>query len=454
MAYRYSEKRSSHEGTTSIPIRDAMIIAIAIGSLISTTPPQIAEANEPNPPSVSPDKLIPIPRAEYVVPKSFDELRNLLVTSREETLLMLLLQFDTVTDALKLTTAQLEEILPQLKKIEKHDEYQKAYWSKRRHTAKYARYRPANRIAATNAIVVLGFRRIANELRSLPLSERVNKLLEYFEGRATVEIGQSDAPRWFGGELWRMGKDAVPFILARAENAPDHQKAYMKLLSRIADARAIDFLISRLRAIPEDNLTDKCNAISLLARFKDAKVIEVLIAELNESQVRLPRGIRPQQQCSLRKQARPSWTYPIRKSASRTLSGITKKHWSPVFQEDPKTWKAWWKAADREAFDPSSIARTDSDLSELLESFFYLFAEENMRSPSWNDGNGHQWAFNLCAKDLVRLGPRVPETLVETYKRIDKEFPVWGYELQVWTLRLLETMDTPASHTAARDIGL
>ncbi len=387
-------------------------------------------------------------------PASLEEFLNFLATRRGRDLHNILERLDGYAEQLGLSNDQIDRVLEEVRRIEADDPYQEMEWpGKMRHDPEKGHLVYGNRRAATGAIEVLGFRKLANPLRSLPLEERVAKVIEFKEGRADVGGYPGHGSSWFGGELWRIGKDAVPFILRRAEEAPEFRLSYIRTLSQIGDPRGIDFIVQSLREAPAEDTSLRCEIIQWLSAFRGERVVEALIESMQD-RVRSLGDARPTQRPQPSHELHPVRFYPVRMCAARALSTVTEKHWGFLFNEDPGTWVAWHDADDRAGFDPVNLPRSDEELAAEVENFTYRCMMEFMRSEGWAGAFGDvAYAMKQDVNHLQKLGPRVVPLLVQTTRTINAEFPVWEKDLRHWTRKLLTAMGTPDSLGSAAELA-
>lgn len=412
------------------------------GRLASSPPPQLPVALRPSTASAEPP----------LAPRSAHDFLEWLRQAQGKVLLAFLERLDSYAEELLLTNDQIDSALEELKRIQATDAYQERVSTKSRHpTEGHLVY--VNRRAARPAMDVLGFRKIANDLRPLPLETRVEMIFELIEGGANSGGDPSHAHSWFRGELRRIGTDAVPLIIRRAERPTPSRLGYLQVLSQIGDPRGIDIMVRALRETPPQNTFEQCQIVFCLRPFREPGVINALVDAVQDD-LRVIGDVRLSQRPQPHAERFPVRTYPVRNCAAGALSEVTGNNWGYLFNEDPKTWSAWLACPDRARFDPSQLPRTDDELAVLIENFTFRFMSEEMRTASWEHSHADlsrsmpqdvAWLRQLCA----RVGP----LLVQAYRSITAEFPVWDNDLKTWTRRLLVAIDTPEAKAAAAALG-
>lgn len=390
-------------------------------------------------------------------PSSLDELLTALRSEREKSLKTILHHLNIDARKLTLTNDEIDLVLIELERISVSDAYQEPWRGKGKPTPENARLVFANRMGARTAIESLKCQRIANDFRALPMQARVKGILEYVEGRTPTRDTPRHASDWFRGELWRIGSDAVPFILERAEESPEFRLMYTDILSSRGDSRGIAFILGTLTATPENSTADRCHIIKRLRPFDHPRITQALVKAIQDEvrgryNVRQYRG----QQARPANRNEPQYIvkyYPLRNCASRVLADMSNTRWNLLFGEDPKSWQAWWNSDDRKAFDPATIARTHEELESLLGNFTYAAMDAYMSSSKWYEGSTASFVVSRLRSDLIKLGPQVVPILIHTYRSIAEEFPVWEDDLRRWTRMLFTALDTPESRTAARALA-
>jgi hypothetical protein len=351
---------------------------------------------------------------------------------------------------LQLTNEQIEDVIGELQGIEQHDPYQEMVWRGKvtHRTPENGRMVYVNRELAHAAIESLGSCKVANDLAALPLEIRVQKILDIVEGCAEVPGDGHRASNWFRRELWRIGKDAVPHILSRAEQVPHYGIMYSQMLSGLKDPRGTAFILETLRALPRDKTMDRCEVIRGLRELRSPEVIEALIEAVHDD-VRERGGARPRQQPRAGDLPHPVLLYPVRKCAAETLASMTGQYWGLLFNEEPKAWRLWHELSQPVNFDPMIAEWSDEEVAELMENFTYNAMLELMRSPGWeSSGNGRP--LSRLGEDIRRirqLGPRAAQSLVTASQSIAAEFPIWQHDLQTWCELILGELG--ASETQA-----
>lgn len=406
-------------------------------------------------------------------PSPFDVLLDRLRSDEGQKLERFLRKVDRSAGELGLSNDQLDVLIEELRRIKRVDRYQEPRWGKTTgpRDPDKARWVFVNRQQAAVAIEALGCRKIANDLRERPFEDRVTKILQFVEGNVT-DAGWH-ASTWFSGELWRIGSEAVPFILERMEQSPKHQLTYIRLLSQIGDPRGIAPMIRSLqRSAPEDALR-RCEIISRLAAFGQyvsdegkkpsaesltsphaldwrTPVISALIEAIQDSHYSMI-DARMRQRPDPAHQRFPVRVYAVRECAARGLVSLTGNDWGMLFNEDPASWTAWSTAKERASFEPESLSRTDDDLALLIENFMFRFMHVHMRVAAWEDpAAGLDYAIRQDVKRFRELGPRAVDHLVRAYAFITTEFPIWKPDLRRWVQRWLHAIDTPESRAGLK----
>ena len=142
--------------------------------------------------------------------------------------------------------------------------------------------------------------------------------------------------------------------------------------------------------------------------------------------------------------------YVVQHEASNSLSQITGHNWGLLYNEDHKTWSAWFKKDNREAFAPQTVKRTQKEIEILIDFLFHRFMSAR---PPWQTKNilATPKGIKSISEDLKLLGKSVVPILLKVCDDHIKNSPLWRDELQEWTKKLLLSLPwDEATHSASR----
>jgi|GEM_PF-2202518 len=434
-----------------------LVIALATMIVPNRFDPAVAQSPAPLNPAARAAVASRTNPSSPEFPASFDDLLAALRSEKDENLKRILLQLENYARKLSLSNAQADLVIRELERIKTTDPYQERWWGKvRRRTPENGRLIYINRLQAGGAIEGLVCLKIANDLAALPLRQRVRQVLAYVENRSTAEEVPKRASDWFRGELWRLGNDAIPYVVERAAEVPELRRMYTEILSARGDPRAVDFILQTLATVHEKETGDACEIIRRLWAFRDPRISKALV-EIIQKEVRVTADARyhPQQQAQVATRHRipfPVKVYPLRACAASMLGNMSKVRWKMLFYQDPRSWQVWWNTADRDSFDPASTDRTREELETLLENFTYRAMREYMGYANWHEKQTPSYMLSEMRPDLLKLGPEVVPILLDTYRAIVAEYPVWEDDLRRWTELVLTTLDTAESRAATKKL--
>ncbi len=342
---------------------------------------------------------------------------------------------------LHLSEGEIDCVIEKLREIQQSDPYQIEASGK---GGKGIRH--PNKALAGQCIPRIEFLKTANQLRVLPLEERVGKIIE---GLDAHPFG------YYGGELSVLGKEAVPFIIQHRPKQPYACRVLIQILIEFGDPKAIPFINDVLETKDEGFSHARPVAAKALGNFDGDAVIGALISALKDTTCQdidrhLPQAI------PTPKTHKPyiGKYYSVQHAASQSLSKITGHDWGWVYNEDYKTWLAWFEKANDESFSPRTIERTDKEIRALIEHLFdrYMSARPNPWQPQ-NDLATFE-GIKSISEDLEILGASVASILLQECDTRISRYPVWSKELQAWTKKLLFSLQNNETSQSAECMRL
>jgi len=347
-------------------------------------------------------------------------------------------------DKSHLANDQIDLIIEKLLEIQESDPYQKEVVGKGGKVVGYF-----NRWATRGCIFRFRFQKIANNLRALPVEERVAGIVEGMVN--PPKLGYS-TPKKFAGELVIAGKEAVPFIIGHKPKEPYLRRNIVWALGQIGDSRGVPYIIEVLRVEDETFGSARVEAAKALGNFKGKKVVAALVAALRDQTYRdidrhLPQVRRPGHVPYLGRY------YSVQHAASESLSDITGHNWGLVYNEDHKTWSAWFTAKRQEGFTPARVARTAQEVEKLVELLFHRYM--SARPNPWQRENILATAEGIksISEDLKPLGKSVVSGLVKVCNEQVEKSVLWREELQRWTKSVLVSLEWDEAVQAVSRIG-
>ena len=339
---------------------------------------------------------------------------------------------------------QLTSLLTELERIRKEDPFKDEFDTPRgiRKTVY------PNRGAARPAILRLRLQTYTNQLRRLPVKDRVNKTIDYLE-HPPMPIYETTAD--FTEELIASGRAGVPFMVQRKPKDPFLRSAIVQALGKIGDARGLDYIIEVLQTPGDEHLHERPEAARALASFKGEKAIGALLEALRdessvmvEKKLPAPPGPDPK--------PFEGRYYLVRHAASKSLSTITGRSWGLLYNEDHRTWAEWRRAGGQESFQPASIKRTEQELTALFEELFHRYMAGRPPKPGPEILLGNIDGDRSLAADLKALGKKSVSLMVEQCAERSKQSPVWERELKRWTRTVLSYLDWPEARKVAETL--
>lgn len=388
--------------------------------------------------------------AESAARLSATEIVQALRSWRDKNLNELIYALEKRAHSRTFTNDEIDPMIEELVRIERDDPYQvEARESKSPRPSATTRLFYANRVAAARAIVPLEFHKIVNNVRMLPMQERVVALIEHIEQRTIIH--GSDVSAWFENELVDAGPDAVPFIVAHEPRIPAFRRTYVSVLGRIGDQWAIDYIVRVLADREGSDFLTRAQAAEALGAFHDDRATAALIDALSDGavetvdrclgQVPDPKHIPCKGQL-----------FRVQYYAGISLTKVTGLDWGPVFNEDVKTWSAWLTSPERASFRPHAVPRTDAEVAELMEKLFHRFMSGRPNPYQRQNALAEPSGVSKIAEDLRPLGARIGTELTRLYGVHASETPVRRDELRSWTTKVLRKLDLPGAADAAARI--
>ena len=302
-----------------------------------------------------------------------------------------------------------------------------------------------NREAAAGAIAYFRYRKADNELRKMPLDERVPRMMDSIEGRHSFGSGTS---LYLEGELIRLGEDALRLIVKRAPTGGPSAEQYIRITRGIGGLEAVKYLM-RVSKDQANESWVRCDALTAASTLTGAQVIMPELTEFLRDNT-VERGSRCRSQRSFDDSDHEPCQYelfPLRSCAAAALTQITEKNWGPIFNEDYRTWKAWHDAPGPDKFHPFMLARSDSELKDLAIAVLNR-ALDNRFGP-WESPCGRSEA-QMVGEQLRELGPYGLSALVEYFQSrapsLKRETALEN--LKEWTASVLGAIATPEARAA------
>ena len=370
---------------------------------------------------------------------------NRLKTQQGEELHDFLLSLRGVAGTLRLTDQEIDAIITQLRTIQQSDPYQKELEAFKDPARRKMTVFP-NREATPECIFHFQFQKIVNSLRSLPLDQRVAKIIEGIEH--PPETLQYESVGSFAGELIRAGKDAVPFIVQHKPRQSYHRRAIVRALAAIGDPRGIDYIIDVLNTRDESFKFERPIAAEALGKFNEKRVVLALVEALKDDTYQDIDRHLPQVDYAGHKPHLGRY-YSVQHAAAKSLTQLSGKDWGLFYGEDHGTWSAWLQSKNPDAFSPSTVVRTDAEAARLIG---YMFHRRMSARPNpWQPQNVLESpeGVRCLSRDLKQLGPRVVPLVVNEYHARVTETPLWHDELRTWTKGLLQGLDWNEAKDAA-----
>lgn len=345
----------------------------------------------------------------------------------------------------ELANSAIEEWITELERITREDTYveQKTTHFKSGSVGLWNKY--PNREAAAAAITYLRYRKADNELRMMPLDERVPRMMDCIEGRHSFGPGTSS---YLEGDLTRLGQSALPLLVKRAPTSGLSVEPYLRITRGIGGPEAIKFLVR----VSKDRANDswiRCDALTAAATLEGGREIKSVLIEFLRDDTVL-KGSSCARQSSFGDSDHEPCLYqsfPLRSCAATALTQMTGKNWGPVFNEDYSTWKAWSESANPEQFHPFMAARNEAEMKELASVLLNRAVE--YRTGPWNSPCQESEA-TIVGRQLGELGTFGVSALVEYFH---SRAPMLGKQtavenLKVWIGSVLEAIDTPEAQAA------
>lgn len=349
------------------------------------------------------------------------------------------------SDQLKLTNREIDRVVDRLLAIRASDPYHKMVTGKGQMISSFP-----NREAAVPCIFRFRFLKIANSLRTLPMEQRVARIVDGIE-HPPAGLG-SETTTCFSEELVRAGKDAVPLIVQHKPEQAYHRMAVVDALARLGDPRAVDYVTEVLATKGDSYRFARPGAARALAQFKDQKAVRALIGALQDETWEAIDRHMPQVS-SPRDKPYVGRYYSVQHAAAQSLTSLTGKEWGFLYNEDYQTWAAWLHSDHPETFAPAAVARTDRDVARLIELMFHRYMSGRPNPWQLQNTQNTPDAVRGLATELKDLGPRVVPVLEGQYQARVQETPLWKGELQEWTRRLLLGLDFPEATRAANRLA-
>jgi len=342
---------------------------------------------------------------------------------------------------------EIDSIVEKLLEIQKTDSYSEEISVKGEKKTVYP-----NRLAVRACVFRCRFQKIANNLRALPMEQRVDGIIEGMLDppelrHATVEL--------FANELVLAGKEAVPFIVKHKPKLPYVRRKIVWALAEIGDSEAVPYIIETL----ENGRKDVCYALpgaaKALGRFKGEKVVVALIAALNDPTSQYVERKQPQHKPSGDSKHKPriGKCYCVRHAAALSLTQVTGHDWGLVYNEDPKTWSSWLESGDRDSFSPNSVERSEKDKKALVEFLFHRYMSACPAPDQSPNALATPEGIDSIAKGLEPLGKSIVPVLVEKCDAIVADSPVWRDELRKWTIKILSSLPWDEAAQSAKSMG-
>ena len=352
-------------------------------------------------------------------------------------------------DELELTNDELDAIIAQLTVIQNTDPYQQQVagfkGDKNRSRTKFP-----NRDTAKSYVARFKFQKLANELRKLPMEERVNTIVAGI--KQPPGEGKLASVYAYTKELLRTGKEAVPFIVQHQFQESYHRQEIIKLLATLGDPQGIDYIIEILQTPGDEFARDRPVAAEALANFRAGRVVVALVQALQDDTTVIGNRFQPQI-------SRPgdknylAHSFPVRQAAAQSLSQITGKDWGLLFNEDHLTWVSWLNAQDRARFTPADVKRSEEQLEALITALFHAYMSGRFPNHSFpRNALASEEGIQALADDLNQLGPAVVPLIVKEYQAHLAETPDWHDMLQAWTKNILLAMDREDAQKAAETL--
>ncbi len=165
---------------------------------------------------------------------------------------------DYTLDKAHLSGKEIDRIISKLLEIQDSDPYEKEVDSKGGKRTLHP-----NRHVSHQCIFRFRFQKIANDIRALPMEERVAELVK----------GMVDPPKLgyqttgsFGRELTKAGKEAVPFIIRHKPEQPSYRRQIVEVLAEIGDASGVPYIIEVLNIDDENFRFARPDAAIALAK--------------------------------------------------------------------------------------------------------------------------------------------------------------------------------------------
>ncbi|MBI4557445.1 MAG: HEAT repeat domain-containing protein [Candidatus Hydrogenedentes bacterium] len=289
-----------------------------------------------------------------------------------------------------------------------------------------------NRLASEDCIFRLEYQKIVNEIRKLPMKQRVERIVE----------GILDPPKlkyWsahlLANELVIAGSGAVEH--ATEYKHPELTQFIVPALAEIGDPRAVDYIIEALHTPGKAASVVRPKAATALARFGGDKALAALVEAMkDDTTIEIDKN--QWQVWTPSHKPRLGLYYVVRHAASESLTEITGKDWGWLLNEDYKTWKAWLDGGDkRVTFDPRSVTRDDYDRTQLARFLYHRYMSG--RPNAWQSRNvlAEEEGIKSLIRDLASLGKEIEPVLKQECRARIRERPEWKAELQDWTQKLI-----------------
>jgi len=340
----------------------------------------------------------------------------------------------------------IEEWIVELERIRQEDPYEVEF--NKKHKSNLKEKVKANRGEAAGAVAYLRCRKAANEMRKLPIAERVPKMLEAFDGQSRLEEGVSR--ECFRSEVIRLGREAMPYVLKRAPTNGPWAEQYGGIVAAIGGPDAVKHLM----AVFHDRSNEyyiRCDAIQKLYPLENSSsTVPDLIEQLNDltkvlaNRCVTQRGYTQNEPCEFE-------VYPIRICTAAALCQLTGKDWGPIFYHDHRTWSAWSAAADKDKFHPFMLPRTESEIKVLAREMLNRLMTQHQTHMREN----YQTPFAVqVGEQLQPLGTYGIDLVVEEFHQ---RAPMLRNEtalenLQSWASGVLSAIDQVAGRRAAERI--